>query len=113
MAVVATGAGAGAANAADWLTAKLPSVNTSTHVMTATATMLGPQKYGTKLCVSLLQNYPYGPPIELASKCITSQGGSVSVSLKVGCGSYRTFASASYGNTVPTARESNSAIYCP
>ncbi|MFI0814942.1 hypothetical protein ACH4TX_05540 [Streptomyces sp. NPDC021098] len=102
--------GTQSASAADWLTAKAPTYKSGK--VTASATMLGPQPAGTKLCVSLLVAHPYYPDIEVANKCKTTQAGSVSVTAKVGtCGKYSSYASVKR-NGGTSVRKSNAAIYC-
>ena len=106
-AILALGMGGGTAHAADWLQAKTPKDDGRGHV-TISATLLGPQPAGTRLCISLLAAHPMGPDVELESKCKKMQSGTLSLTHKVGsCGRYTTFASAR-----GSVRKSKSLDYC-
>ncbi|MGW3123090.1 hypothetical protein ACWDBW_39265 [Streptomyces sp. NPDC001107] len=113
-AVVALGMSTGTASAQDWLTAHVPTQHG--NKITWKASVLGPQPAGSKLCVSALDtSAPEFPPIELASKCVKTQAGSVSITLTINkCQQYMTMAffhRAGSGGT--STRQSNYLFACP
>ena len=112
-AVVAVAMSTGTASAQDWLTAHVPTQHG--NKITWTASVLGPQPAGSKLCVSALDtSAPELPPIEIGSKCVNTQAGSVSITLTFQqCQEYMTMAFFHRGGSGGTdTRQSNYLFAC-
>ncbi|MFG2558371.1 hypothetical protein [Streptomyces sp. NPDC048496] len=92
-------------------TAKLPYL--SGGKVYAEANLNGPNPVGTKLCVYLNALYPYGPDVNLASKCATINAGTVKVGInKPTCASVTTWAVATYNGKSTWEGSSKYAVFC-